>query len=92
VLGPVAETDILQSLERACPAVGAVDAQRIRLNVWNTNPIEAARTWVRWTSRIWARSWPSKSTIPAVGRSRPPRICSRVDLPWPVGPWMDSQS
>jgi len=25
---------------------------------------------------------------PEVARSRPPRICSRVDLPCPVGPWM----
>src|ERR1700729_692343 len=39
-----------------------------------------------------ARSWPSKSTTPEVGRSRPPRICSRVVFPCPVGPWMASHS
>ena len=64
----------------------------IRLNVWKTNPIDVARTVVTWLSRMLARSWPSKSTRPAVGRSSPPSICSSVLLPWPVGPWMESHS
>ncbi len=64
----------------------------MRLKVWKMNPIEAARTRVTSASRRAARSWPSKSTTPEVGRSSPPSICSRVVLPCPVGPWMASHS
>src|ERR1700687_1299290 len=37
-------------------------------------------------------SRPSNTRLPLVGRSSPPSSCSRVDLPWPVGPWMASMS
>ena len=68
------------------------DSVGIRLKVWNTNPISWARTLVTSASRNCARSRPSNSTMPADGRSRPPRICSSVDLPCPVGPWTASHS
>src|SRR5580692_266779 len=64
----------------------------IRLNVWKMNPIDDALILVTWLSRIWARSRPSNSTMPDVGRSRPPSICSSVVLPCPVGPWIASHS
>ena len=53
----------------------------IRLKVWKTNPIDRARSLVTLVSGSRARFTPSNSTVPEVGRSRPPRICSKVDLP-----------
>ena len=64
----------------------------IRLKDWKMNPIDRARTRVTTLSRIRPRSWWPNSTVPDVGRSRPPSNCSRVDLPPPVGPWMASHS
>src|SRR5216683_21364 len=54
----------------------------IRLKVWKMNPIEVARTLVTCASRMPVRFLPPKSTVPDVGRSRPPRSCSagpRID-------------
>jgi hypothetical protein len=64
----------------------------MRLKDWKMKPIEAARTLVSWLSRNRARSWPPNWIVPEVGRSSAPRICSSVLFPWPVGPWMASQS
>ena len=64
----------------------------MRLKDWNTKPICSARIRVSRASLIVLRSWPSNSTVPAVGRSRPPSSCSRVVLPCPVGPWIASHS
>jgi hypothetical protein len=58
------------------------------LNVWKMKPIVVARTLVIEPSPSLVRSVPSSWTEPEVARSRPPRICSRVDLPCPVGPWI----
>ena len=37
-------------------------------------------------------SFPSTKTLPEVGRSRPPSICSRVDFPEPEVPTMATNS
>ena len=37
-------------------------------------------------------SFPSTATVPEVGRSRPPSIWSRVDLPEPLVPTMATNS
>jgi beta-lactamase superfamily II metal-dependent hydrolase len=64
----------------------------MRLKDWNTNPMYSARIRVSRASLIAPRFCPSNSTVPAVGRSRPPSNCSRVVLPCPVGPWIASHS
>ena len=64
----------------------------MRLKHWKTKPMFSPRTLVSLASDSLARSVPSSTTSPAVGRSRPPSICRRVDLPPPVGPWMTSRS
>src|SRR5262245_12142841 len=36
--------------------------------------------------------WPSRATVPRSGRSKPAKICRRVDLPHPEGPMMLTNS
>ena len=77
---------------RAVSTFSCADRVGMRLKVWKMNPIEVARTFVRRLSLRALMLRPSSSTVPEVGRSRPPSICSSVLLPCPVGPWMASQS
>ena len=60
----------------------------MRLNPWNTMLISWARSSVSRRLETAARSSLPSSTEPEVGRSSAPSICSSVDLPPPVGPWM----
>ena len=57
-----------------------------RLNVWKMKPIWSRRSCVSARSLSVVISWPSIHTLPAVGRSRPARMCIRVLLPEPDGP------
>jgi hypothetical protein len=59
-----------------------------RKNRWNTKPIWRSRSLLRAASDRLETSWPSKSSVPAVGLSTHPSIWSRVDLPHPDGPRM----
>ena len=59
-----------------------------RLNVWKMKPILSRRSWVSARSLSVVISWPSIHTLPAVGLSRPARMCISVDLPEPDGPMM----
>ena len=60
----------------------------MRLNPWNTNPISFARMPASRPSGRCESSASPSATRPDVGRSSAPSICSRVDLPPPVGPWI----
>ena len=53
----------------------------IRLNCWKTKPNERSRSSASSWSGSVARSRPSKSTRPALGRSSAPSSCSSVVLP-----------
>ena len=64
----------------------------MRKNCWNTKPTAPARKADRARSDSLPTSWPATRTVPAVGRSRVPITCSRVDLPDPLGPAMASSS
>ncbi len=57
-----------------------------RLNDWKTKPIRSRRSRVSRASRSSARSVPSSSTRPDVGRSSPAAQCRKVLLPEPDGP------
>ena len=57
-----------------------------RLNVWKMKPILSRRNCVRARSLSVVISCPSIQTLPAVGRSRPARMCMSVLLPDPDGP------
>jgi len=57
-----------------------------RLKNWKTKPMCRRRSFVRWLSLSEVISVPSMATVPAVGRSRPARMCMSVDLPEPDGP------
>ena len=58
----------------------------MRLNDWKTKPVRSRRSRVARSSDSWLIVSPSRMTSPVVGRSRPPRTWSRVDLPEPDGP------
>ena len=58
----------------------------IRLNCWKTKPNERSRSSARSPSRSFARSRPSKKTLPLEGRSSAPRSCRSVVFPEPLGP------
>ena len=51
-----------------------------RLNVWKMKPIWSRRSCVSARSLSVVISWPSIHTLPAVGRSRPARMCISVRL------------
>ncbi len=57
-----------------------------RLKNWKTKPMCLRRSFVSWLSPSVVISVPSMETVPEVGRSRPARMCMRVDLPEPEGP------
>jgi hypothetical protein len=57
-----------------------------RLKNWKMNPTLPRRISVRSASEASVMSWPSISTAPLVGVSRPARMCIIVDLPEPDGP------
>ena len=59
-----------------------------RLKVWKMKPILSRLSCVRARSLSAVISWPSIQTSPAVGLSRPARMCISVDLPEPDGPMM----
>ncbi len=70
-----------------------------RLYAWNTKPIFRRpkpifrrRKMVKASSFREKISCPSTVTEPEVGRSRPPSMCSRVDLPEPEVPTMATNS
>src|SRR5215472_9679704 len=75
---------------RAASTFSAADMVGTRLNVWKMNPIDWARNLVTRSSFSRARSFPSNSIVPDVGRSSPPSRLSKVDLPCPVFPWTAS--
>ena len=64
----------------------------MRLKLWKTKPMFSLRTLVSRASEQLGQVGAVEDDFPAVGRSRPPSIWSRVDLPPPVGPWMTSRS
>ena len=57
-----------------------------RLKNWKTKPMWRRRSLVRAVSPIAVISWSPIQALPEVGRSRPARMCMRVDLPEPDGP------
>jgi len=59
---------------------------------WKTKPICLARTADLSRSEAWPRFIPSISSVPFVGRSSSPSRFSRVDLPEPDGPVIDTCS
>ena len=63
-----------------------------RLKSWNTKAKCVARKWGRIRSGAVARSTPSTTIEPDVGRSIAPRIKSRAVLPLPDGPMIRSTS
>src|SRR5262249_19741318 len=58
----------------------------IRLNDWKTKPTFSRQYLFCADSDDFARSWPSTSTAPDVGRSRAPIKYKSVFLPEPLGP------
>ena len=97
MVGAVAEADLVEQLERTLsratrPAPASPRRSRLpisvgmRLNCWKTKPNERSRsTASSWSGRL-ARSRPSKTTPPALGRSSAPSSCRSVVLPEPLGP------
>src|SRR6185312_9534272 len=63
-----------------------------RLNFWKTMPMALRRRAVRPPSESDPYSAPSMKTLPDVGCVRPPSTCSRVLLPLPEAPTMDTNS
>jgi hypothetical protein len=59
-----------------------------RLKAWKMKPTRSRRSWVSASSLREVSSVPSRTTVPAVGRSSPARRCISVDLPEPDGPMM----
>jgi hypothetical protein len=57
-----------------------------RLNDWKMKPIRSRRSRVSALSLSEVISVSPRYTSPDVGRSRPARTCSSVDLPEPEGP------
>ena len=57
-----------------------------RLKNWKMKPMWSRRSFVSSVSSISATFWPATWTSPAVGLSRPARMCISVDLPEPEGP------
>src|SRR5687768_1681932 len=55
-------------------------------NDWNTKPTRRPRSSARRSSSSEKMSWPSSSTAPLDGVSRPARIASSVDFPEPEAP------
>ena len=53
---------------------------------WKTKPIWRSRSRLRWRSESVVTSCPWKSSVPPVGVSTQPSMCSSVDLPQPDGP------
>src|ERR1700733_11396711 len=64
----------------------------IRWNCWKTNPIFSARTRFNSEDEIPATFCPSSQISPDDGWSRHPIRLTRVDLPEPDGPMIDSHS
>ena len=63
-----------------------------RLYAWNTKPIFRRRKMVSSSSFRVDSSRPSTVTVPEGGRSSPPSMCSRVDLPDPDVPMIATNS
>ena len=63
-----------------------------RLYAWNTKPIFLRRKMVSASSFREKISCPSTMTVPLVGRSSPPSMCSSVDLPEPDVPTIATNS
>ena len=57
-----------------------------RLKNWKMKPMCSRRSFVSSVSPSSVMSVPAIATSPEVGRSRPARMCIRVDLPEPDGP------
>ena len=57
-----------------------------RLKNWKTKPRLRRRNAARAPALIDHTSWPVTATLPLSGASKPPAMCSRVDLPAPDGP------
>src|SRR5688572_10930582 len=85
---PRASSSAFASLESSSGSItfsSAVSAGR-SWNDWNTKPTFMARRRARASSSSPPRSTPSRSTVPALGVSRPARMASSVDLPEPEAP------
>ena len=67
-------------------------SEGMRWNDWNTKPRLALRNAASWLSFILPVVVPFMSTVPDVGVSRRPMMLSRVDLPQPEGPMIDTNS
>src|SRR6202030_1384980 len=64
----------------------------MRWNAWNTKPTRCALRRARPSSSSFARSWPSRSTRPLVGKSSPASNARSVDLPAPEAPTIATDS
>ena len=64
----------------------------IRLNCWKIKPIFSQRSFALSRSLKRPMSSPSISTFPLVGESKPASKCSRVDLPQPEVPVIETNS
>src|SRR5262245_34596907 len=64
----------------------------IRLKLWKMNPISRFRMRARSCSRSFSTGLPLSQYPPSEGESRRPRIESRVDLPHPDGPAIETNS
>ncbi|SPB29882.1 hypothetical protein MAJHIDBO_00172 [Propionibacterium freudenreichii subsp. shermanii] len=73
---------------RAVCTFSSADRVAIRLKFWKTMPTRSARTSCSRRSPASDNSTSSSVTVPLVGTSSAPNICSIVDLPPPVGPSM----
>jgi hypothetical protein len=63
-----------------------------RWNDWNTRAARPRRRRARPSSFSFARSWPNRRTVPAVGSSSPAPTAISDDLPDPDGPTMATRS
>ena len=63
-----------------------------RLKNWNTNPMWRRRKMAQPAVDKLSTRCPRSQISPLVAGSRPPRTCSRVDLPEPDGPMMATNS
>ena len=100
MIAPCARPDVVEQLARAArrsafdaPASAcgsSMFSQAVsigsRKNRWNTKPMRVSRMRLRSDSGSVLTSRPSKTSVPALGGSTQPRMCSSVDLPQPDGP------
>ena len=101
MIGARGQADVVEQLARPLPPLAlarrplrTAAARRSRRAVsigsrkkrWKTKPICRSRSRLRSASDSRATSRPSNSSVPDVGASTQPSMCSSVDLPQPDGP------